>query len=115
MGPFAGPPHVHLRFNGASTWSSQPPQSSQVMKISELPQSLLCPSLRTRSAVHWLPSLTVCCPAFFPYGGCSESSTGLLGAYTQDTLGNVPAAASASNRVHGRMFGLPFSSSIFSK
>src|SRR5438477_3605472 len=62
------------------------------MKIAELAQSLLCPSLRTRSAVHWLPSLTVCCPAFFPYGGCSESSTGLLGAYTQDTLGKFPAS-----------------------
>src|SRR5579864_485271 len=115
MGPFAGPPPNHLFFNGGSTWSYQPPQSSQVMKIAELAQSLLCPSLRTRSAVHWLPSLTVCCPAFFPYGGCSESSTGLLGAYTQDTLGKFPAATSMSNRVQGRIFGLPFSSSILSK
>src|ERR1700747_195312 len=115
MGPFAGPPPVHLFFNGGSTWSYQPPQSSQVMKIAELPQSLLCPSLRTRSAVHWLPSLTVCCPAFFPYGGCSERSTGLLGAYIQDTFGNFPAATSVSNLVQGRMFLLPCSSAILLK
>src|ERR1700745_2094497 len=115
MGPFAGPPPVPLFFNGGSTWSYQPPQSSQVMKIAELPQSLLCPSLRTRSAVHWLPSLTVCCPAVFPCGGCSDSSTGLLVAYTQDPFGKFPAATSMSNRVQGRIFGLPFSSSILSK
>src|SRR6267378_4894460 len=115
MGPFAGPPPVHLSFNGGSTWSYQPPQSSHVMKITEVPQSLLWPNLWTRSAVHWLPSLTVCCPAFFPNGGCSESSTGVPGAYIQDTFGKFPAATSGSNLVQGRIFGLPFSSSIFSK
>ena len=98
-----------------SAWSYQPPQSSQVTKITEFAQCLLCPSFFTRSAVHWAPSFTVFCPAFFPKGGCSESSTGLPGAYTHDTFGNFPATASVSNFVHGRIFLLPFSSTIFSK
>src|SRR5258708_5841844 len=72
---------------GGSTWSSQPPQSSQVIKIAVLGHSPPLTMALTWLTVHCIPWVTLS-------SGCSLSR---WSAYTHDTLGSFPAAASVAN------------------
>src|SRR2546422_8859553 len=50
-------PSVHFSTNGGLTWSYQPPQSSQVMKMTVLRQRPPLTTASTWSAVHFWPAL----------------------------------------------------------
>src|SRR5215472_11253459 len=80
----------HLSTTGGSTWSNQPPQSSQVMKIAVLSQSPPLTIAFTCSTVQRMPSVTFC-------SGCSLRS-GRPSPYTQETAGSRPEDASCMKR-----------------
>src|SRR6266571_5711945 len=53
-----GVPSVHFSTSGGLTWSYQPPQSSQVMKMTVLRHRPPLTTASTWSAVHFWPALT---------------------------------------------------------
>src|SRR5438045_6671821 len=62
-------PSVHFSTSGGVTWSYQPPQSSQVMKMTVFGQRPPLTTASTWSAVHFWPALT-------GSTGCSLSPVG---------------------------------------
>src|SRR2546422_6362954 len=79
---------------GGSTWSYQPPQSSQVTKIAVLGHSPPRTMAFTWSTVHCIPCVTLPTRGSLRSLGSGACSLASCGAYTHDTDGNFLAVAS---------------------
>src|ERR1700693_4176401 len=87
-------PSVHFSTSGGVTWSHQPPQSSQVMKIATCGHRPAFTTALTCCAVHRIPFVTLPLPAAFSVAVSAGCSLRALSEYSHETEGNLPAAAS---------------------
>jgi hypothetical protein len=84
---------------GVATWSSKPPQSSQVSRNTVSSQPPLLTTASTDCQIAFMPSVTLA-------GGCSSTP---LRCQRYASGGSLPAAASATNWLESTIFGEPCS------